>query len=307
MVFYRTMNDSDNEQLGQGSHWEAIGLPVDAHHISTICHWLIPNADVLGAYPSPWTEDPNKDMILYKLKSGSLHFYAMCQACPEEKHLQLKTAYPTGELWSNWIVQVDEVISMYDQIEGMVSGTAESGHPLQWFAPDFPMEADRWRAGGLVKIGLNAIALQIKPFDTETIPINEGDMLEEERQRLRDEGNLEAAEDPDLTIEIDTGEMRTLYSNYHDHHELIGEILEVYPVEYHFDTQKICGWMLDVQCLPSDMTSMNRIPLYVYPASLQDGYTPEKGQLIQGNVWLQGIYRAPATAEEQANWAPACS
>lgn len=281
----RRSKKSKPEPLGHGDHWHALGLHGDELLQFITTTWE--NSTDVRPMPFPWPGDRFEQLYQAENPQASLTFATLMGVPPQERVLAFISAFPILARTIEWTLQVNEVLDTYGPYEGAISATAPSGHPLQWFAPYFGFEADQWRQCGNVRVALAGLALRLEKFAAEPIIITEGPAIQLRRDELRAEGRHEEADDPHLSLTYHMDEMRTIYSSYHDHHEMIGKIIECAPIrpraEFH-------GRRLEVECLPPDQKEGTRLPIYVFTPALADGYTPRRSDLVRGLVWLQGRY-----------------
>lgn len=152
---------------------------------------------------------------------------------------------------NEWVVSVDASHDSYGPYEGVVEGVVEghaaSGHPLKWFAPAFGTEIEHWRKRRMARAAFAVLAIRMSRSNAGPIIVREGPLGEERRQELRKEGKLAEAESPDLSVELMTDELRTFYSTFHDHHEFVGEVLEVRSIRPRPE------FRLELECLPDEL------------------------------------------------------
>lgn len=285
----RQTKKSKPEPLGHGDHWEALGLKGDE---------LIPFINTIWQgsrngrpMPFPWPDEHFEQLFQTEYPQASLIFATLMGVPRKERVLDFISAFPILGHTNEWTLEVNEVLDTYGPYEGVISATVPSGHPLQWFAPYFGFEADQWRQLGKVRVALAGLALSLGKFAAEPIIVTEGPAIQIRRDELRAEGRHDEADDPQLSLTYHTDQMRTLFSSQHDHHEMIGKIIECVPIR---PSKEFHGWRLEVECLPPDEGAEIRLPVYVFPPALVEGYTPRRGDLVQGSVWLQGRYVGPA-------------
>ncbi len=237
-------------------------------------------------------------MLQFEWKQASLVFAEICEVERQMKKLRLISAFPILTKTEEWIVRVDRAHDCYGAFESVIEGRTASGHSLQWFAPQFGFEGKVWHPGGLVRVAFAALALKLEPYDAKPIVIDRGPLVDEERKRLRAEGKIDEARRKGITVEVITSELRTFYSQVHDHHEFVGRIERVRPIR---PRPEFRGWLLDVEVLPDRPATGSRMPLYVFPAALGD-YRPRRGDLVHGTAWLQGRWVRRADKADRAAW-----
>lgn len=167
------------------------------------------------------------------------------------------------------------------------------------FAPRFGFEAADWQKPGPARVAFAALALELGRFAAEPIIIRDGPRIEERRAELRVEGRHAEADDPDLTVTFFTDMLRTFFSSFHDHHEFVGKIRRVRPI---CPRPEFTGWLLNLECLNNQPETGFIMPLYVFPDSLEEGYIPKRGDLVQGLAWLQGTWKEGSSSEITTIW-----
>lgn len=210
-------------------------------------------------------------------------------------------AYPVLSQPAEWVVRVDGPRKSYSPVEGVVGGEAASGHPLEWFAPRFGLEAPHWRTPGLARVASAALGLEVSRFGAEPMVITEGPAVELGREQLRKAGKPSEAERADLSVEFRMEGMRTLFTweEGDDHHEFVGLVRAVQPIR---PRPELDGLRLEVECLPDQLASGHRLPLYVFAPALEQGFLPKPGDLVCGIAWLQGTCRGAASPADVAAW-----
>lgn len=292
------VQDAGDTCLGHGSHWSALGF-AEAETLLPFLEQAVSHADSVEKFAPPWPGSPFTELLHREWRRGGLSFVTIEAVCEKEKVLRMLSAFPLLSRTEDWVVQVDGVEDSYGPVEGVVLGTAASGHPLQWFAPRFGLEAKHWRRGGVVRVAVAALAVSLARFPAEPFRVSEGPMVEMERERLRQEGCHDEAEAEDLAVTVEMSSLRTLYSSFHDHHQFVGEIVSVHPI---CPLPELRGWLLELVCLPDDLETGRVIPLYVFPPALEEGYEPQCGEVVQGVAWLQGTWKGRASRGEVARF-----
>jgi len=286
------------ETLGHGNHWQALGVETPEAFQSAIT-LPVAHGRVTGSFPAPWPNAPCQKVLCYELPQASLLFTALVGVFPKSKTLKCLSSFPVLTKTVEWIVQVNGPSDAYGKFEGVVNGEAASGHPLCWFAPRFGFEAADWQKPGPARVAFAALALELGRFAAEPIIIRDGPRIEERRAELRVEGRHAEADDPDLTVTFFTDMLRTFFSSFHDHHEFVGKIRRVRPI---CPRPEFTGWLLDLECLNNQPETGFIMPLYVFPDSLEEGYIPKRGDLVQGLAWLQGTWKEGSSSEITTIW-----
>ncbi len=281
----RSKKVNKNEPLGHGDHWAALGL--EGETLISLLTLTAQEATAMHDFQIPWPQIDFGRLVQLELPNREVIYSVILGKPRNEESLNLLSGFPILCHTSPWILEIFGVEDSYGPFEGVITANADTGHGLEWFAPRFGREAEEWRRGGRMKVGLSGLALSLERFTADPIVIKDGPRIAERREELNAEGRHDEANDPNLTVTFRTEEMRTLYSSFHDHHELVGQVLRVAKVRLAPGLQ---GWRLEVQCRHDENKTGSKIPLYVFPPALSDGYVPKRGDLIQGTIWLQGTH-----------------
>lgn len=290
-------NPEKPEPLGHGDHWQALGLVDD--EIPAFLEVLLREADVTARCSTPWPDAAYSELVVLQYPQESLSFTTLCGISSEQKSLVFLTAFPVPTKTTEWLVEIEEILPSYGPYEGLVTGRAVTGHHIQWFAPAFHHDKDQWKPGALARVNFSAIALSIEPYPADPIILTEGPFVEQSREELRAEGKQEEADDPNFSITVHTDALRTFYSTTHDHHQFVGKILSATRI---CPRPEFTGWRLEIECLPDSPSTDSTLTLYAFSASLQNGYTPHKNDLVLGSAWLQGQWLADASPNDQILW-----
>lgn len=284
--------------LGHGDHWRALGLTPETGLFSLL-ELAIREGRLHTQYPPRRPDSDFVEVLQFEWSQPPLSFVSLSVRREGQSELCPESAFPSLAETTEWIIRVNRTHDPYGPLEGVVEGTTASGHTLQWFAPAFGAEVQHWQRGGLARVRLAALALQMARFTPEPLRISEGPIVEMHRSHLRQEGKFTEADAPDLSVEVILDDMRTLYSDHHDHHAFVGRVMKSIPIRPH---GTLSGWMLELECLPLELTTGHTLPLYAFPPALPEGYTPATGDLVTGSAWLQGSWNAPASEENEALW-----
>jgi hypothetical protein len=283
------------EPLGHGSHWDALS-PRGAKELFSMLPNIVQDFTSVHAFHPPWPEESGHELLHYEYARDSLAFAVIERVNEPEKCLELVSGFPILTEQADWIVRVDRTLDSYGAVEGVIEGETASGHPLQWFAPRFGLEAAEWRKPGLTRVGFAALALKVSRFDAKPIIVTKGPMLEMRREELRKQGKTRQAESPDLSVKVLTNRLRTFYSSFHDHHEFVGRVRGVKAIQ---PQPEFPGLRID---LPDEIGTGWRLPLYVFPPAFEQGFAPKRGDLIHGAAWLQGTWKSAAFPDDAAAW-----
>lgn len=289
-----TTGSDEPRRLGHGDHWAAVGLDFVER-----AREIFPNVRPLGEFAPPWPDAPWEEIVHTEWKLDGLGFTLLLLQNDREKKYECLSGFPYCTAVEEWVVNVAEPLDLYGPIEGVVQGEAASGHSLVWFAPRFGFDVVEWRKPGLARVGFAGIALSVRRFAAEEIVIKEGPLVEMRREELRAEGKLDEAERADLSVTVQTDGMRTLYSTTEDHCAFIGKVLGVEDVE---PLPGMRGWRLALECMPDDLKSGTVLPVVVFPPALGAEFVPKDGDLVEGVLWLQGVWMGTPTKKQVKQW-----
>jgi hypothetical protein len=285
----KSRNKSIREPLGHGDHWQAIFPRWNSHpektqqFITRLCKEATPRAKFL----TPWPRPELDFNVIIRLAYESPHFETavLLGISPSNKTLNFLSTYPVLAGRNIWQLKPAQISDAYGPFEGFISFELPSGACINCFSTHFGEEKERWEnAKKPVPVQMTALALELKRFDAKPIRVDAGPLLEETRKELRDEGKHEEADALDHVM-LSTDEMRTLYCEDTDHASMVGRItglkklerVDIFPP----------GYQLEVEVLPDYDQGWRNITVFAYLPSL-GAYTPKKGDLVQGVVWLQG-------------------
>jgi hypothetical protein len=282
---HKSTKTTGSQFLGHGDHWAALGL--EGETLNFFLPEVARAATVVNQFPPPWPEEYFETLVQMELPQPEIIPALILGKSHKDEGFTVLSAFPILGRTTTWTLEIGKVLDSYGPFEGVVRAEADTGHSLQWFAPRFGKESVEWKRGGRVRVGLTGLALSIERFDADAIIIKEGPRVEERRIELRTEGRYTETDDPNLSMTYRTEELRTLFSSHHDHHEFVGRVLRVAKVKC---GSLFKGWRMEVECRHDDHGTGASLPVYVFPPALAAGYTPKKGDLIQGMLWLQGTY-----------------
>jgi hypothetical protein len=292
-----TANSPNRKYLGHGDHWVAVGIDGAEKIADFLQSGMAGNQPVATLNP-PWPRPPFRELVILERLLGLMNVTSILGRNSSEETWKLLSAFPTMKGYEEWVVQIDGVSNCYGAVEGCVEGIASAGHPLKCFDPYFGLSARAWRLKGFVRVKLSALALRLVPYPGEPFDITEGPRIEELRKELRAEGKFAEAERNDLKLTIQTDQMRTLYSNFHDHHTFVGKVIGKRSIK---PLPEFQGHILDVEVMPDQLSTGWKLPVYAFPGVL-GSYQPKRGDLIQGTVWLQGSWGRAARPPEKTAW-----
>ena len=210
----------------------------------------------------------------------------------------LKTAFPVIKRSCQWILKTDSVLPACGSYSAIVSGRTADGHALQWFAPDFWRYAFDWRQTGITKVHVAGLALSLGRFDKPVIRVESGPLFDRERDRLRREGKHKEAGELKF-VPVSTNELRFLNntSKNNAQAEFCGKILR--SKKGHIKTwERLPCHLLEIEVLPQQLKTSYVLPVFVFPAALENGYTPKCGDHVHGFLWLQGRHYGVPSKEQ---------
>jgi hypothetical protein len=293
-------NKTGATRLGHGDHWKAMGI--NGESLLPMVEQASQQGSILGKFPAPWDIDTPIQLIQIRQKTGSVYIDVIIGKPEGEANYRLLSAFPTFLSTRLWELQITAVHADYGDWEGIVEGTTNMGHSLQWFAPRFGFEQGLWKPGAISRVSLTGLALAVWRFQTEPIKMNVADLPEAFRNIMSEvEQPLGTDSDPSI-IEFSYDGLKTVYSSFHDHHCFVGGIAEITPIVGSLGQQ---GWMLDLQCMPAGAVGVEgNLPLWVFPNTIEGD--PDEifhlGNQVEGSLWLCGEWHSDLTDDQSAKW-----
>jgi tetratricopeptide (TPR) repeat protein len=299
--------EPESKTLGHGDHWRALDNNTDdtayekewAKEASSFIENLIKKGKDTHTRKSPWKKTLKNDLTQHFYKTGKTIDFTTILTKGEEDSFVFLSAFPSFAHTCTWILDVQSVSNAYGDCEGLISGRTANDHCLEWFAPDFLRYANDWSQLGLTKVSVSGLALQLEFNEAKPWVFKSGHCLEEERQRLRNEGKIEEAQKL-KSVSIPTDEIRTFFTDFHDHAFLAGRILELRKITTK-TWKNLSGYLLEIEVLANELPTGYILPVYAFPAALGD-YVPKKGDLVTGTIWLQGKFMGKASPEGRATF-----
>ncbi|MCH7228078.1 hypothetical protein [Haloferula sp. A504] len=285
--------------LGHGHHWRALGVTDERQLDGLIDKFLLLASGIGDPAPAPWSGGEYARVEACEFPQASIRFRFLCGVASYDEPYDLVSAYPVLVRSSEWIVRIEQTTDSYGPYEGTVVAETASGHDLEFFATDFAERADSWKRTGLARVALVGLGLSMETYFSDPWIIREGPMVELRKQELRDEGRHAEADDPDFHLTVTSDRLRTLFSDHHDHHMLIGKVRRVTGIRPRPEFQ---GWRLEVECLPDELPSGHCLVVYLFRAAWTEGAPPRKGQMIQGTIWLQGTWLDRVGKDDAVIW-----
>lgn len=283
--------------LGHGGHWAALGVAKD--EIADFVRTLIRRTQRFARFHRPWRRGQFRYLEMGELLYGALRFLLIIGRCHPEDRWTLLSAFPAPRLTQRWVVQVERATSAYGPYEGVIKANGAMGHPLGWFAPRFGFEAKVWRElkGTPVSVALTALALEIRPLDAHSFTVKSQGQVQAINPNPAGKSPPTTAPTTSITYSFTT--MRTIFTTQQDEPFFFGRLHEVRPIQ---PCPSLKGWRVTLQCLPPGLPTGNQLPMCIFPPALAPGYTPKRGDLVEGTAWLLGALPRPATAEEIVAW-----
>lgn len=273
--------------MGHGNHWEAIGADIDATVLE-----ILPKVVQKGKLAG----EKQFDQPLEHGGTRRETAYAIIYPDTPLSYLTLVTTDSTGPEVANNVVSgypycsagvtnrilVDEVKPWEGPIEGIICGTTVGGASVAFFDPDFYKNRHIYKVGKAYDFAVAGLAYRLQKTTQDTITINEGPAVELERERL-----LEINPDADVSlvtsVELSLAEMRYLMPC--EKVEEDSEFRTIAEEVGYFEAEDIGFYRIR-----ATLTIPNDKPFdgYIYASeTVLNGYRPQKGDSIEGFVWLQ--------------------
>jgi hypothetical protein len=199
-----------------------------------------------------------------------------------ERKNEVASGYPYMDGCVNR-VRVDEIKTWANGIEGVVHGTARGGAAVSFFDTDFYKNCGIYQPGKAYDFSVAALAYKLVKAEKDSITVTEGPMIKIEQERVLAK-NPNADISKITSVELSLAEMRCLLCTNRipddaEFRTVVDEVgyFEVDGVGY-YRIRGILMW-------PDDQ----KFEGYIYAAEdILKGYRPQKGDSIEGYLWLQG-------------------
>lgn len=287
--------------MAHGDHWEAIFGDTE-----TIVDEVIPQILRLGR-PSdifPFEFENNQGQ-LQKEEAASLTYLetplrlmalVVTNSTGESLKREMWTAYPIASDGRVHRIRVDEIKICEYGFEGIVHGKVKGGASISFFDPEFFKNRHIYESGKAYDFSVAGIAYVLKPAKQQSLTIDEGPILEMERERLLEE---DPNADPNsiIPVELSLAEMRCLLPR-----ELAddSEFRTVIDEAGYFEVEGHGVFRLRATMMIPDDHHFD-INLYASEAVLE-GYRPKPGDSIEGVLWLQGRLASDLTFESTSDF-----
>ncbi len=172
----------------------------------------------------------------------------------------------------------------------------KGGASISFFDPEFFKNRHIYESGKAYDFSVAGIAYVLKPAKQQSLTIDEGPILEMERERLLEE---DPNADPNsiIPVELSLAEMRCLLPR-----ELAddSEFRTVIDEAGYFEVEGHGVFRLRATMMIPDDHHFD-INLYASEAVLE-GYRPKPGDSIEGVLWLQGRLASDLTFESTSDF-----
>ena len=274
--------------MGHGNHWEAI-IPDIAATLSDLLPTVVRKGTLAGesAFDQPLPSGGTRPEKAFALTYPDtplrfLTLVATDTSRPEPANV-VDSAYPyCAEGLTNRIL-IDEVKPWLGPIEGILSGTSRGGATVTFFDPDFYKNRHRYHPGKAYDFSVAALAYTLAKATQDTITVTGGPVLERERQRLL-EINPHADVSHVNSVELSIAGLRCLLPCRAAQDD--AEFRTIAEEVGYFEAEGYGFYRIRATLMvPDDVP----FAAYIYASeTILKGYRPQKGDAIQGILWLQG-------------------
>jgi hypothetical protein len=180
-------------------------------------------------------------------------------------------------------IQVDEISTWENGIEGIIHGTIRGGAAVSFFDTDFYKNRNIYKPGKAYDFAISGLAYKLEKAKEDKMIVTEGPMINLEQERVLLE-NPNADVSKITSVELSLTELRYLMGG-----EQIPEDAEfrtvVEEVGY-FEVNGVGYYRIrGILTQPEEKNFEG----YIYVAeSALNGYRPQKEDSIEGWLWLQG-------------------
>lgn len=268
-----------DEALGDLWDWLNIRREDLPHYINYIAE----NAFSLTAAKKPLFQKPYKLSQVYPRWPVDMRFLLTTTHDPKKETRNLNSFCILMRGYPN-ILKITEVFPWKSGVEGYVSGSLNDGPSVDFLAPIFYREEDKYHINIWVTVYLSAIALKMQPASEEIFNFSDGELYEIMLKDFLKENPSKTKKDfPHIRVSTKnmTAFLPTETTSLYQYRAKILRVLQMDPFE---DIEMYSLLVLLAGKSPKNSLTIN---LYVKKSDL-NGYTPQKGDFIEGILWMFG-------------------
>lgn len=274
--------------MGHGNHWETVENDIEAL-LPRIIPAVIANGEILGESPFEHTTEDGRTLTekvtAIAFPATPLH-YLVLVASDSSKRKQSNYVFSAYPYCADGVInriRINKVEPWCNPIEGIINGTCRGGASVAFFDPDYYKNRHIYKPGKAYDFTVAGVAYTLQKATQNTIVVSEGPAIEFERQRLLEQNPNADVSDVN-SVEISIAEMRYLMPR--DKVEDDSEFRTIAEEVGYFEAEGLGFYRIR-----ATLTIPNDFPFdgYIYASeSVLKGYRPQKGDAIEGFLWLQG-------------------
>ena len=270
-----------------GDHWQAALPDHGPDDVEAVLHWVCREGKMAGeaGFDFPLPDGCTRPETVYALIHPDTPLRYLLLVISDtsrgERQNEVASGYPCMDGCVNRI-RVDALTPWANGIEGLVHGTSLGGASVSFFDPDFYKNRARYQPGQAYDFSVSALAYQLARAESDTLTITEGPMIQLEQERALAENP--AADISQITsVEVSLAELRCLIGD--DRIPDNAEFRTVVEEVGYFEVEGIGYYRLRGILMRPEEQNFEGY-LYVAETALA-GYRPQKGDSVEGSLWLQ--------------------
>ena len=283
-------SDADvSKSEGHGSHWTAAVPNRDDNTVEELLRWVCKNGKIAGEaefdfrFKNGSTRPEKAYGILHPDTPLRYLLLVISDSSRGKGQNEVASGYPYCMDGGINRIRVDQITTWSNCVEGIVHGTMRGGQNVNFFDVDYFKNHAIYQTGKAYDFSIAGLAYKLCKATQNKMVITEGPALDLERERVL--GKDPAADISKITsVELSLEHLRFLVCDDKvvddaEFRTIVDEVgyFEVADIGYYRIRAILTG--------PNDCDFPGYI--YVTEAVLQ-GYRPQKGDSIEGCLWLQG-------------------
>jgi len=285
-----TESDADaRKNEGHGGHWTAALPSRESNTVEELLRWVCQEGKPAGEAKFDCPQKgggtcPEKAFgIQYPDLPLRYFLLVVTDSSKDEPSNEVVSGYPYCADGCVNRIRVDKITTWSNGVEGIVHGTMRGGPEVNFFDADFYKNHAIYQTGKAYDFSIAGLAYKLRKATENKMIITEGPAVDFERERvLREDASADISKI--TSVEMSLEEMRFLICDDQavddaEFRTVVEEVgyFEVSGVGY-YRLRAVLAW-------PNDCN----FPGYIYAAeTLLQGYRPQKGDSIEGWLWLQG-------------------
>lgn len=273
--------------MGHGNHWDALEGDVE-RTVARIIPMVLDSGKIIDSVSFQYEPEDGPPRIetahAFEHPPTPLRFMALVatdSSGPETRNF-LFSAYPFCADGCVNRIRFNEAVDWCNPIEGIVHGTFNDCAHVSFFDVDYYKNGKGYEPGKEYDFAIAGIAYRLQKTVRNSIVVSEGPLIDMERKRR-------LAEDPNAdvekitSVELSLKDLRCLLPQEQRDDAEFQTVVET--VDY-LDVEGIRLCRIRATLMIPDDKPFDAY-IYASEAVLND-YRPQKGDSIQGIIWLQG-------------------